>query len=41
LFSDAFGEEVVKHYAHFYTSEIAAFDKHVTDWERSRYFERI
>ncbi len=37
----AFGEEVVEHYAHFYRSEAAAFDKAVTDWERQRYFERI
>jgi glutamine synthetase len=37
----AFGEEVVEHYAHFYRSEVAAFDKAVTDWERERYFERI
>ena len=38
---DAFGEEVVKHYAHFYRKEIEAFEKSVTDWERKRYFERI
>ena len=37
----AFGEEVVEHYAHFYRSEAAAYDKAVTDWERQRYFERI
>jgi glutamine synthetase len=36
-----FGEEVVKHYTHFYRSEQAAFDTAVTDWERKRYFERI
>lgn len=38
---EAFGEEVVEHYAHFYRSETAAFDRAVTDWERKRYFERI
>ena len=37
----AFGKDVVEHYAHFYRSEAAAFDKAVTDWERRRYFERI
>ena len=37
----AFGEEVVRHYAHFYTKEIEDFNKSVTDWERKRYFEQI
>lgn len=37
----AFGEDVVEHYAHFYRTEAAAYDKAVTDWERARYFERI
>jgi glutamine synthetase len=37
----AFGAEVVEHYAHFFRSEVAAYDKAVTDWERKRYFERI
>jgi len=37
----AFGEEVVKHYAHFFRTEQAAYDRAVTDWERNRYFERI
>lgn len=36
-----FGDAVVDHYAHFYRSEQAAFDRDVTDWERRRYFERI
>ena len=36
-----FGADVVEHYAHFFRSEVAAFDKAVTDWERKRYFERI
>ncbi|HET7671738.1 MAG TPA: glutamine synthetase family protein [Burkholderiales bacterium] len=37
----AFGAEVVEHYAHFFRTEVAAYDKAVTDWERKRYFERI
>jgi len=37
----AFGEEVVEHYGHFFATEAAAYDKAVTDWERTRYFERI
>jgi glutamine synthetase len=37
----AFGQDVVEHYAHFFTTEQAAFHRAVTDWERRRYFERI
>jgi glutamine synthetase len=37
----AFGEDVVEHYAHFFRTEVAAYDKAVTDWELKRYFERI
>ena len=37
----AFGEAVVKHYAHHFDMEQAAYDKAVTDWERKRYFEQI
>jgi glutamine synthetase len=37
----AFGAAVHEHYAHFFRTEVAAFDKAVTDWERKRYFERI
>jgi glutamine synthetase len=37
----AFGAETVEHYAHFFRSEQAAFERAVTDWERERYFERI
>ena len=37
----AFGSEVVKHYAHFFRTEVDAADRAVTDWERRRYFERI
>ncbi|HYO82345.1 MAG TPA: glutamine synthetase, partial [Bryobacteraceae bacterium] len=38
---EAFGTDVVEHYAHFYRSEQKAFERAVTDWERRRYFERI
>jgi len=38
---DAFGSEVVEHYAHFFRSEWEAWERAVTDWERQRYFERI
>ena len=37
----AFGQEVVEHYAHFFRTENAAWQKAVTDWERVRYFEQI
>ena len=37
----AFGDDVVNHYATFYRNEQAEFDKSVTDWERCRYFEQI
>jgi glutamine synthetase len=37
----AFGENVREHYAHFYKTEAAAYERAVTDWERERYFERI
>ena len=37
----AFGAEAHEHYTHFYRTEVAAFDRAVTDWERRRYFERI
>ena len=38
---EAFGEEVVEHYAHFFRHEAQSYRKAVTDWERRRYFERI
>ena len=38
---EAFGDEVVDHYAHFWHTEAAAYRRAVTDWERRRYFERI
>jgi glutamine synthetase len=36
-----FGNDVVDHYAHFFDSECQSFDRAVTDWERTRYFEQI
>jgi glutamine synthetase len=38
---DAFGDEVVDHYATMADVELAAFDAAVTDWERVRGFERL
>jgi glutamine synthetase len=38
---DAFGDEVVGHYLNAARVELAAFDAAVTDWERSRGFERL
>jgi glutamine synthetase len=38
---DAFGQEVVDHYANAARVELAAFDATVTDWERRRGFERL
>ena len=36
----ALGDQVVDHYLNYARTEQAIFDKHVTDWERKRYFER-
>jgi glutamine synthetase len=41
LAKSAFGSEIVEHYTNFFEAEQHAFDQHVTDWERLRYFERI
>lgn len=38
---EALGEEVARHYTHFFRTEQKAFDAAVTDWERARYFEQI
>ncbi len=38
---EAFGDAVLEHYAHFYESEAADYERAVTDWERVRYFDRI
>jgi glutamine synthetase len=37
----AFGDEVVEHYANYARVELAAFDAAVTDWELYRGFERL
>ncbi len=37
----AFGDEVVRHYAHMAHVEQRAYDAAVTDWERYRSFERM
>ena len=37
----AFGDEVVEHYANGARVELAAFDAAVTDWELRRGFERL
>ena len=39
--ADAFGSEVVEHYANAARVELSAFDAAVTDWERRRGFERL
>ena len=39
--ANAFGDEVVEHYANAATIELAAFDAAVTDWEMFRGFERL
>jgi glutamine synthetase len=38
---EAFGDDVVDHYANAARVELAAFDAAVTDWERVRSFERM
>ena len=41
LAQSAFGSNVVEFYAHTASLEVHAFNNSVTDWEKSRYFERI
>ena len=41
LAREAFGDEVVEHYANNARVELAAFDAAVTDWELRRGFERL
>ena len=36
----AFGDEVVDHYLNYARTEQSLYDRVVTDWERTRYFER-
>ena len=38
---EAFGSEVVEHLAHFARTELAEYQRVVTDFERARFFERI
>jgi glutamine synthetase len=38
---EAFGDDVIEHYLHFYKTEQAAYERAVTNWERARYFEQI
>jgi len=38
---EAFGDDVVDHYANMARVELSAFDAAVTDWERYRGFERL
>jgi glutamine synthetase len=41
LAAEAFGKDVVEHYATMARVELAAYGAAVTDWELRRYFERI
>lgn len=41
LAAQAFGADVVEHYANMARVELAAYGRAVTDWELRRYFERI
>jgi glutamine synthetase len=40
MLREAFGDDVVDHYVHFFRTEQAKLDREVTSWERERYFER-
>ena len=40
MIREAFGDDVVEHYLHFFRTEQRKFDEAVTNWERARYFER-
>jgi glutamine synthetase len=40
LAADAFGKDVVSHYATMARVELDAYRRAVTDWELRRYFER-
>jgi glutamine synthetase len=39
--NEAFGKDVVGHYANYARVELAAYDAAVTDWELRRGFERL
>jgi glutamine synthetase len=38
---EAFGADIVGHYATAARAELAAYQREVTDWERRRGFERL
>jgi glutamine synthetase len=38
---EAFGDDVVDHYLHYFRTEQSLYDNAVTTWERARYFEQI
>lgn len=38
---EVFGSEVIDHYSHYFQNECDSYEKAVTDWEKSRYFEQI
>ena len=40
MLRQAFGDDVIDHYLHFFRTEQRKFDEVVTAWERERYFER-
>ena len=40
VFRQAFGNDVVDHYVHFFRTEQRKYNEAVTSWERARYFER-
>jgi glutamine synthetase len=40
MLREAFGQEVLDHYLHFFRTEQRKYDQAVTSWERTRYFER-
>ncbi|MEU4303317.1 glutamine synthetase family protein [Kitasatospora aureofaciens] len=39
--TEAFGKDVVRHYTHAGRTELASYERAVTDWERRRGFERL
>jgi len=41
LAREAFGAEVVEHYANYARVELTAYEAAVTDWELRRGFERL
>jgi glutamine synthetase len=41
LANETFGKNVVEFYTHTGDLEVTAYNNSVTDWEKTRYFERI